>query len=286
MPREPADTRDRQKSGKTKAAPGGTVRAGIGGWTFEPWRGVFYPEKLAHAKELNYASRQLPTIEINGTYYRSQKPATFAAWASETPDGFVFAVKGPRYATNRRVLAEAGDSIARFLESGVTKLGAKLGPLLWQFAPTKKFDASDFGAFLDLLPAKYDGRKLSHAVEVRHDSFCTPEFIALARKKSVAIVFADHAKYPAIADVTTDFVYARLQTGEDSIPTAYRPKALDQWAARAKAWASGGMPGDLPIIDAKTKPAREPRDVFVYFIHEGKIRAPAAARAFMERVGT
>jgi uncharacterized protein YecE (DUF72 family) len=182
------------------------------------------------------------------------------------------------------VLAEAGDSIARFLESGITELDDKLGPLLWQFAATKKFDAADFGAFLDLLPAKFEGRALRHAVEVRHNSFCSPEFIALVRERSIAVVFADHATYPAIADVTSDFVYARLQTGRDDVPTAYKPKALDQWARRAETWAAGGVPDDLPLVDGKAKPERRPRDVFVFFIHEGKVRAPNAAMAFMERV--
>lgn len=271
-------------SRKSDTARKGTIRAGIGGWTFEPWRGVFYPAGLAHAKELQYASHHLATIEVNGTYYRTQKPSTFASWAKEAPPDFVFTLKGPRYATNRRVLAEAGDSIARFIESGVTELGTKLGPLLWQFAPTKKFDEADFGAFLDLLPKQLGGRDLKHAVEVRHPSFCTPPFIALAREKSVAIVFADHSTYPAIADVTSDFVYARLQTGNDSVPTAYKPKALDEWAERAKIWASGGTPQDLPIIDPGVKPPHAPREVFVYFIHEGKVRAPAAAMTFQKRI--
>ncbi|WP_045836709.1 DUF72 domain-containing protein [Hyphomicrobium sp. 99] len=269
---------------RKKKETGGEIRAGIGGWTFEPWRGVFYPDGLPHAKELEYASHHLATIEVNGTYYRTQTPSTFESWAKQSPDNFVFSLKGPRFTTNRRVLAEAGDSIQRFIDSGITELGSKLGPLLWQFAPTKKFDEADFGAFLDLLPAKVGGHELKHAVEPRHPSFCTPEFIKLARKESVAIVFADHATYPAIADVTSDFVYARLQTGNDSIPTAYKPKVLDQWAERAKAWASGGAPPDLPIIDASAKPTHSPRDVFIYFIHEGKVRAPAAAMAFQERV--
>ncbi|MFT3730318.1 MAG: DUF72 domain-containing protein [Hyphomicrobium sp.] len=269
---------------KSEKGQKGAIRAGIGGWTFEPWRGTFYPDGLPHTKELEFASSQLTTIEVNGTYYSTQKPATFAKWAKETPSAFIFALKGPRYATNRRILAEAGDSISRFIDSGMAELGDKLGPLLWQFAPTKKFDEADFGAFLDLLPRKIGKRPLKHAVEVRNASFCTPAFIALAREKSVAVVFADHATYPAIADVTSDFVYARLQTGQDSIPTAYKPQALDQWAERAKIWATGSVPDDLPIVDADRKPRYTPRDVFVYFIHEGKIRAPAAAMAFQKRV--
>src|ERR1041384_4746708 len=158
-------------------AKSGTIYVGIGGWTFEPWRGVFYPKGLPHAKELSYASERLTSIEINGTFYRTQTPATFRKWASEVPDGFVFSVKGPRYATNRSVLKEAGDSIKRFLDSGVTEMGGKLGPLLWQFAPFKKFDPADFGGFLELLPEKFDGRPLRHVVEVRHDSFKTPAFM-------------------------------------------------------------------------------------------------------------
>jgi uncharacterized protein YecE (DUF72 family) len=262
----------------------GKIRVGIGGWTFEPWRGVFYPKGLAHAKELEYASRKLTTIEINGTFYRTQTPATFAKWAGEVPDGFVFSVKGPRYAVNRGVLAEAGDSIKRFLDSGPLEMGDKLGPLLWQFAPTKKFDAADFGKFLELLPAKLGGRKLRHVVEVRHNSFCTPEFIALLREFSIPVVYAEHEKYPGIADAIGDFVYARLQKGEDTIPTAYPPKALDAWAKRAETWAKGGSPSDLEPIDAAKKAKAAARNVFVYFIHEGKVRAPAAAMLLIQRL--
>ncbi len=262
----------------------GTIRAGIGGWTFEPWRGTFYPDGLAHAKELEYASEHLPTIEVNGTFYRNQAPKTFAKWASETPDGFVFALKGPRYAVNRRVLAEAGDSIKRFLDSGPTMLGDKLGPMLWQFAPTKKFDEADFSAFLELLPAKFDGRTLRHAVEVRHPSFVTPAFARLVRDHGVAVVFAEHATYPAIADPTADFVYARLQKGQDSEKAGYPPKALDAWAKRARTWAEGGVPADLDRADPEHKAPAKPRDVFVYFIHEGKVRAPHAAMALMTRL--
>ena len=219
----------------------GKIRLGIGGWTFAPWRGVFYPDKLPQAKELSYAASHLTSIEINGTYYGSQKPASFRKWASEVPDDFVFSLKGPRFATNRRVLAEAGDSIKRFLDSGVTELGDKLGPLLWQFAPTKKFDEADFGKFLELLPAKFDGRALRHVVEVRNDTFKTPAFIALARQAGVAICYAEHETYTEIADITGDFVYARLQKGNETLKTGYPPKALDQWAARAKTWAAGTL---------------------------------------------
>jgi uncharacterized protein YecE (DUF72 family) len=262
----------------------GTIRAGIGGWTFEPWRGVFYPEKLPHAKELHYASRALSTIEINGTYYRSQTPATFGKWASEVPDGFVFSLKGPRFATNRRVLAEAGDSIKRFLDSGPTMLGDRLGPILWQFAPTKKFDAADFGAFLELLPKTFDGHALRHVVEVRHPSFKDSEFVTLLRHFEIPVCYADHPTYPAIADLTGDFVYARLQKGEDENPTAYPAKEIATWASRANAWAAGELPKALAPYLAGEPPKKpgKPRDVFVYFIHGGKIRAPAAAQAFTE----
>lgn len=262
----------------------GRIYCGIGGWTFEPWRGVFYPKGLPHAQELRYAGERLTSIEVNGTFYSTQKPATYAKWASEVPDGFVFSLKGPRYAVNRRVLSEAGDSITRFLESGISELGAKLGPLLWQFAPTKKFDEADFGGFLELLPAKIDGVPLRHVVEVRHESFCTPTFLALLRKFGIPVVFSEHATYPAIADLTGDFVYVRLQKGKDTVNTGYPPKALDAWAARARQWSSGDEPADLPRIAPASKAARKPRDAFLYFIHEGKVRAPAAAMATIERL--
>ena len=264
--------------------PKSHIRIGIGGWTFEPWRGVFYPKGLTHAKELAYASERLTSIEVNGTFYRSQTPATFRKWAGEVPKGFVFALKGPRFAVNRRVLAEAGDSIKRFLDSGVTELGEHLGPLLWQFAPTKKFDPVDFGKFLEALPEKYDGRALRHVIEVRHDSFKTPEFIALLRKFKIAVVYTDHDTYPNIADITGDFLYARLQRGEDEIPTAYPPKQIEAWAKRLATWAEGKQPADLPVVDGEAKPKAAPRDVFAYVIHEGKVRAPAAAMALIENL--
>jgi uncharacterized protein YecE (DUF72 family) len=262
----------------------GQIRVGIGGWTFAPWRGVFYPKGLSHAKELAYASERLTSIEVNGTFYRSQTPATFRKWASEVPAGFVFALKGPRFAVNRRVLKEADNSIQRFLHSGITELGDHLGPLLWQFAPTKKFDAADFGGFLELLPQKFDGRALRHVIEVRHDSFRTPEFIVLLRKFALPAVYTDHARYPNIADLTGDFVYARLQRGKDTVATAYPPKEIATWAGRLRAWAQGEAPGDLPVVDAARQPKITPRDVFAYVIHEGKVRAPAGAMALIERL--
>ena len=266
------------------AGKAGKIHIGIGGWTFAPWRGVFYPEKLAQAKELGYAASKLTSIEINGTYYGSQKPESFRKWASEVPDGFIFSVKGPRFATNRRVLAEAGDSIKRFYDSGVLELADRLGPVLWQFAPTKKFDEADFGKFLELLPQTFDGRAIRHVIEVRHDSFCTPDFIALTRQFGTPIVFSEHATYPAIPDVVSDFVYLRLQKGKDSVKTGYQPKALDAWAKRLRSWAKGSAPADLLLVDKKNKAPATPRDVYAYFIHEGKVRAPAAAMATIERL--
>jgi uncharacterized protein YecE (DUF72 family) len=260
------------KPPKTASKNSAHIYIGIGGWTFAPWRGVFYPDKLTQAKELEYAASKLTSIEINGTYYGSQKP-----------DGFVFSLKGPRFATNRRVLAEAGDSVKRFYDSGVLELGDRLGPVLWQFAPTKKFDEADFGKFLELLPRKLEGRALRHVVEVRHDSFAVPDFIALLRQFETPVVFAEHGKYPAIADVTGDFVYARLQKGNDELKTCYPPKALDAWAKRFQSWAGGGEPDDLPRVDPASA-KKTPRDVFAYVIHEGKVRAPAGAMELIERV--
>ncbi len=269
--------------GAAAKAPG-RIYLGIGGWTFAPWRGVFYPDKLPQSRELEYAASKLTSIEINGTFYGSQKPESFRKWAREVPDGFVFSLKGPRFATNRRVLAEAGDSIRRFYDSGVLELGDRLGPVLWQFAPTKKFDEADFGGFLELLPKQLDGHSLRHVVEVRHASFCVPAFIALLRRFGIPVVFAEHATYPAIADVTGDFVYARLQKGNDELKTCYPPKQLDAWAGRLKTWAEGGEPDDLPRVDA-ARAKKMPRDVFAYVIHEGKVRAPAGAMELIRRVG-
>ena len=261
----------------------GDIRVGIGGWTYEPWRGSFFPEKWPHKRELDYAASRLTAIEVNGTYYSSQKPATFASWAKAVPDGFVFALKASRYCTNRKVLAEAGESIARFTGQGIVELGDRLGPILWQFMATKKFDPDDFGAFLKLLPAEQDGIALRHAVQVRHESFQTPEFVALARAAGVAIVYADSTDYPAIADVSGDLVYARLEAAVEEEPAGYSPAALDRWASAARSWAEGGAAVDLPYLAAPAP--KTPRETFVFFINGAKVRAPHGAMALIERVG-
>jgi uncharacterized protein YecE (DUF72 family) len=259
------------------------IRVGIGGWVFPPWRGEFYPKGLAQARELEYASRKLTTIEINGTFYSTQKPESFRKWAEATPDDFVFSLKGPRYATHRRVLAEAGESIERFLASGVLELRGKLGPILWQLHPAKQFEPEDFAAFLALLPPRLDGKPIRHVVEVRHASFVAPEFIALLREFSVAAVLADSAKHPLIADVTADFVYARLQRTSEKEKAGYPARALELWAQRARSWAAGKAPDDLATV-AGAPPSAAGRDVFVYMISGAKVRAPAAAMALIERL--
>jgi uncharacterized protein YecE (DUF72 family) len=281
-PNKPSTIKSASRPG-TASQNSSHIYIGVGGWTFAPWRGVFYPDKLPQAKELEFAASKLTSIEINGTYYGSQKPESFRKWAREVPDGFVFSVKGPRFATNRRVLAEAGDSIEHFYNTGVLELGDRLGPVLWQFAPTKKFDEADFGKFLELLPRKIGDRVLRHVVEVRHDSFRVPAFIALLRKFEIPVVFAEHDTYPGIADIVGDFVYARLQKGNDELATCYPPKQLDAWARRLLLWAGGGEPDDLPRLD-RTKPEKKPRDVFCYVIHEGKVRAPTGAVELIERI--
>ncbi|MDM0107520.1 DUF72 domain-containing protein [Variovorax sp. J22R24] len=263
---------------------GERIRVGVGGWTYEPWRNNFYPAGLPHAQELNYASRQLTAIEVNGTYYSTFKPTTFQKWRDETPDGFMFSLKSSRFATNRKLLATAGDSIKRFLDSGIGELGDKLGPIVWQFMPTKVFDPEDLAAFLELLPRKEGSRELRHVLDVRHDSFRTPEYLALARKHGVATVFTDSEKFPSFADLTGDFVYARLMNSDAKFENGYAPKALDAWADAAKTWAEGGTPAALPRIeDGKAKASRA-RDVFVYFINGAKEKAPAAAGALIKRL--
>ncbi len=262
------------------AAP---IRIGIGGWTYEPWRGSFYPDDLPQKRELEYASRAVTAIEVNGTYYGSFKPKSFATWAATAPEGFIFALKASRYTTNRKVLADVGESVAKFIGQGIVELGDRLGPILWQFMATKTFDADDFGAFLKLLPDKHDGVALRHAVQVRHDSFAVPAFIDMARRAGVAVVYADSADYSAIADVTGDFVYARLEQAEECFVAGYAPLALDRWADIARGWASGKAPSDLPCVTG-VKPPEKPRETFVFFINGAKVRAPQGAMALMERL--
>ncbi|WP_354687481.1 DUF72 domain-containing protein [Cupriavidus necator] len=266
------------------AQPADLVRVGIGGWNFAPWRDNFYPAKLPQSRELEYASRHLSAIEINSTYHGTQKRTSFAKWRDETPDDFVFAVKASRFATNRRVLAESGESIERFIDSGIAELGPKLGPVVWQFAPTKQFDAEDFEAFLQLLPASVEGVKLRHVLEVRHDSFLSPDYLKLARRYKAATVFTDSPKFPSMADLTADFVYARLMASSEKLKTGYAPKALDEWAERTRTWARGAQPQDLPAVEDR-KPAARMREVFVFFINGAKERAPAAAQALLARLG-
>jgi len=243
-----------------------TIRVGIGGWTYEPWRGVFYPPGLQHKRELEHAAAHVTAIEINATFYGRQKPASYANWAKAVPDGFKFSLKASRYATARKLLAEGKDSIDTFLGQGFTELGDRLGPILWQFADTKRFDRDDFARFLDLIPDTQDGVALRHALEPRHESFADPAFVALARARNMAIVFADSDDFVQIDEATADFAYARLQRSADAVTTGYDDAALDDWAAKARAWARGK------------------RDVFVYFIAGAKVRNPAAAQALIERL--
>lgn len=244
----------------------GKILVGIGGWTFEPWRGVFYPDDLTQKRELEYASRQLTSIEINGTYYSSFKPASWAKWRDETPDGFVFALKASRFCTNRKVLADAGESVQRFVSQGLVELKDRLGPINWQFMATKKFDPEDFEAFLKLLPREVGKLPLRHALEVRHDSFKDERFYALAAKYKAAIVYAHDKDFPEIDEPTADFTYARLMQAEETVKTGYKPADIDNWTKRAKAWAKKG-------------------DAFVYFISGAKVRNPAAAQALIKKLG-
>jgi uncharacterized protein YecE (DUF72 family) len=262
------------------------IRVGVGGWTYEPWRDNFYPSGWPQARELEFAGQALTAIEINSTYHGTQKRTSFAKWRDQTPDGFVFSVKASRYATNRRVLAEAGESIDRFIDSGIAELGDKLGPLVWQFALTKQFETEDFEAFLDRLPAEVEGRPLRHVLEVRHESFMCAQYLALARKYRAATVFTDSDKYPSFADLTGgDLVYARLMRAQAELDSGYPPEAFEPWAGRARAWAAGREPEDLPRVAGKAPGRATKRDVFVFFINGAKERAPAAAQALIRSLG-
>jgi len=243
----------------------GAIRVGIGGWTYEPWRGLFYPAELPRKQELTFAAGKLTSIEINGTYYSTFKPPTWAKWRDETPPGFVFAVKASRYCTNRRVLAEAEEAVTRFVNQGLSELGDRLGPINWQFMASKKFDPVDFEAFLKLLPPEVGGLPLRHALELRSPTFRNEQFYDLARRYRVAVCFADDDEFPVLDETTTDFTYARLMRSRDDIETGYSARDLDGWAKKAKEWAKRG-------------------DAFVYFISGDKHRNPAAAMALIERV--
>jgi len=252
-------------STKPSKAPGGRVYIGVGGWTFEPWRGAFYPPGHPQSQELNFASRALTSIEINGTYYSSFKPDSWRKWHDETPDGFVFSVKASRFTTNRRVLAESKDSIAKFLGQGLTLLGPKLGPINWQFMATKRFEAPDFETFLKMLPPEKDGVRLRHAIEVRSSTFAVPAFYEMAAKYGVAIVSATDEDFPAIDEKTADFTYARFMASRDDMPNGVSERELENFAAKVRGWLAHG-------------------DVFAYFISGAKVRNPAAAMALIKKL--
>lgn len=259
------------------------IRIGVGGWNFAPWRNNFYPAGLPHQRELEYASRQLSAIEINSTFYRAQKAPVYASWRKQTPDGFVFSLKAPRFATMAKP-ENAGKAINAFVFGGLAELGDRLGPLSWQFAPNRRFERDILAAFLDLLPRELDGMPLRHVLEVRHESFMCAEYLALARERPVATVFTDSPDYPSFADLTGDFVYARLMRSESGIATGYADAELAAWARRARLWQGGTEPDDLARIEPAKKNKARPRDVYIYFISAAKERNPAAALALRAHV--
>jgi uncharacterized protein YecE (DUF72 family) len=286
----------------------GTIRIGISGWTYKGWRGRFYPKGLPQKRELAFAAQRFASIEINGTFYGLQRPESFDGWDAETPDDFVFAVKGSRYITHFLRIKDVATPLANFLASGLLRLGPKLGPILWQFPPRMRFDPARFDAFLALLPRdtaaaralarrhdhRLDGRAwletdrtrpFRHAVEVRHDSFRDPGFIALLRRHGVALVVSDGVGWPQLMDLTAPFVYVRLHGSEELYASGYDDDALDVWAARVAAWADGREPADAARVKAPTRPRRAGRDVYVYFDNDAKVRAPADAAGLAGRLG-
>lgn len=265
-------------------APGAIdgIRVGVGGWTYAPWRETFFPEGLVQRRELEYASRRLSAIEINGTYYSAQKPDTYARWRDETPDTFVFTAKAPMRIVQAKVLANTAGQVEAFV-GGIATLGAKLGAISWQFE--RKLDRADFARFVDALPMTVDGRPVRHALEVRDADSVDASLVELARKKNVALVFTDSTEWPSFADVTADFVYARLMRARSNLVTGYTRPELVAWAERARIWAKGGDPEDLPRLTGASPKARH-RDVFVFFINADKERNPAAATTLIELLGT
>ncbi len=283
------------------------IRIGISGWAYAPWRGSFYPKGLRQKQELAYASSLFPSIEINGTFYGLQTPEAFHRWAEETPGGFTFAVKAPRFITHIRRLREPAAPLANFMASGILRLGPKLGPILWQFPPNFRFDAEKLEAFLALLPhdteaaaacakrhdnklkarafARIDSnRPVRHAIEIRHESFRDKAFIELLRKYDVALVCADTVEWPRLMDLTSDFVYCRLHGSQELYRSGYGDKALDDWAARVDAWSQGKPMRDGCFIGSKrVKPMK--RDVYLYFDNTDKLRAPRDAQALMKKLG-
>ena len=285
----------------------GTVRIGISGWTYPGWRGVFYPKKLPHRRELEFAARSFPTIEINGTFYSLQRPSSYQRWAAATPEDFVFSVKGSRFVTHLLRLREPRQALANFFASGVLALGHRLGPFLWQFPPNFQFKPELLEPFFELLPhdteaaaklarghdERLKGRdfltppkklRLRHAMEIRHPSFVVPEFIRLLRRHRIALVCADAVEWPLLMDVTSDFVYLRLHGSEQLYASGYGDAALDTWAQRIAAWAKGGQPGEGNYASTAKPPRRRTRDVYVYFDNDAKVRAPFDARGLTRRV--
>ena len=245
----------------------GHIRIGIGGWTFPPWRGTFYPSDLPQKRELEYASRQVGAIEINATFYGRQSPKSWSNWAETIPDGFQFALKASRYCVTRPKLAEAAEGVETYFAQGMAALGDKLGPILWMLAARRQFDAEDIAGFFKVLPHELDGIPLRHAIEPRHETFRNERFYDLCRKRDVAIVFGDDDEFPCIDADTASFRYARLQRMNEDIPNGYSEAKLNAFADRAKGWAEGG------------------RDAYLFMINGAKVRAPAAALALQQLVG-
>jgi uncharacterized protein YecE (DUF72 family) len=287
----------------------GDIRIGISGWRYKGWRGIFYPEKLAQRRELEFAAQQFRSVELNGSFYSLQRPSSFRQWADATPDDFVFAVKGPRFITHMLKLHNVEQPLANFFASGVLELGPKLGPFLWQFAPQMRFDPHRFSEFFRLLPRthgematlarshhpRFEGRvaldrsrrvaartPLRHCVEIRHESFAVPEFIALLREHNIGLVVADTVEWPLLFDVTADFVYCRLHGSEELYASGYEDVALDEWADRVAAWATGCRADGKCASTTLAK--LQPRDVYVYFDNDAKVRAPFDAKGLIAKV--